>query len=350
MERNMKYLNQNIIMNNLVFKFLVLIFTIFFFQPAWSQKKKSEVICDTIWIMDGIEYKYNPLREKISEISKSLEIKIADLSILSPMQKHNYFRNLVDSIGQSQRNEFNRDLLALKIIELDTIFNHNWCTSCVFETSKEKGISDTLKLDLVRNTENYYYNQWGSFNWGYGPRWGRMHRGLDLALNIGDTVVSSFNGIVRYAQFNDGGYGNCVVVRHFNGIETLYAHLNEIIVKPGQLVYTNEPLGLGGSTGRSTGPHLHFETRYQGYSFDPLKIFNKDTFTLHSDTLQLVAKDITDPIIQQEVSAKKFHVVKSGETLSQIAKKYNSTVNEIKKLNNIKNINKISVGQKIRVK
>lgn len=350
MVRNMKNLNQNKIMNSLVFKFLVLIFTIFFFQPAWSQKKKTEVIRDTIWIMDGIEYNYNPLRAKTPEITKSSEIKLINFSLLSPMEKHNYFRNLVDSLGQTKRNEFNLDSLASKIIELDTIFNRNWCNSCVFETSIDNGIVDVIELELVRKTETYYYNQWGSFNWGYGPRWGRMHRGLDLALNIGDTIVSSFNGIVRYAQFNDGGYGNCVVVRHFNGIETLYGHMNEIIVKPGQLVYTKDPLGLGGSTGRSTGPHLHFETRYQGYSFDPLKIFNKEKFTLHSGNLQLSSKDITDPIIPNEVSRKKFHVVKSGETLFQIAKKHKRTVDQILKLNGIKNKNKIYVGQRIRVK
>jgi len=177
-----------------------------------------------------------------------------------------------------------------------------------------------------------------------------MHRGIDLSLNFGDTIFSSFNGIVRYAQWNDGGYGNCVIVRHFNGIETLYAHMSKIIVTPGQLVYAYEPLGLGGSTGRSTGPHLHFETRYKGHSFDPLKIFNKDLFTLHSDTLRLTTYDITDPIIPKNVSSKKYHIVKSSENLSQIAKKYKTTVYQIQKLNGLANINRIKAGQKIRVK
>ncbi len=171
-----------------------------------------------------------------------------------------------------------------------------------------------------------------------------MHRGLDLGLTTGDTIRSTFNGIVRYAEFNNGGFGNCVVVRHFNGIETLYAHMSEILVKPGQLVFTSDVLGLGGSTGRSDGPHLHFETRFKGQSFDPLKIFNKDNFTIHSNLLVLRKKDLIDPEIPR-----RYHVVKKGETLSQIARKYRTSVTNIQRLNGIKNVNKISVGKRLIV-
>lgn len=349
MVQSMKFINQNKIMNKFIFNCLVLIFGILFTLPVLSQKKKVEVIRDTIWIMDGKEYTVNPLKKRSPKVTPGPEIKYTDLNKLSPTETHDYFRYLVDSLGRLDTQEFNRDSLAAQIIKLVPIYN-KWCTDCLFQTSNKNEMTNNIEFELVKNNEIYYFNKWGSFNWGYGPRWGRMHRGIDLSLTTGDTIFSSFNGIVRYAKFNDGGYGNCVIVRHFNGIETLYAHMSEIIVQPGQLVYTKEPLGLGGSTGRSTGPHLHFETRYQGHSFDPLKIFNKDTYTLNSDTLKLTLTDITDPPIPKSKSSKVYHMVKSGQTLSQIARQHKTTIAKIQKLNNIKNPNLLRVGQKLRVK
>ena len=175
-----------------------------------------------------------------------------------------------------------------------------------------------------------------------------MHRGIDLGLNTGDTLRSVFNGIVRYAQFNEGGYGNCVVIRHFNGLETLYAHMDQILVASGQLVFSSDVIGLGGTTGRSDGPHLHFETRYKGRSFNPLNIFDKNSGSLHADNIVLRKKDITDPFIPKP--EKKYHKVKGGETLSQIARKYGKTTSQLQMLNGIKNSNLINIGQQIRVK
>ena len=218
------------------------------------------------------------------------------------------------------------------------------------------GISkiDTIRLDLLLGSEKYFYNYYGSFNWGYGPRWGRMHRGWDLGLEVGDTVRSNFNGIVRYAEYNDGGYGNCVIVTHLNGIETLYGHLDKILCRRGDLVYAGEVLGLGGTTGRSTGPHLHNEWRYRGHSFDP--IFSVDTATQSLKTPQLAltsnlfAQPSSGELSKSAASKKTYHTVRRGETLSAIARKYKTTVSKIIKLNNLKNPDRLSIGQKIRVK
>ena len=200
MVQNTKFINQNKIMHK--FNFLVLTFGILMTLPVLSQKKKVEVIRDTIWIMDGKEYTVNPLKKRSPKVTSELEIKYIDLNKLNASEKHNYFRYLVDSLGRLDRNKFNRDSLAEQIIKLDTVYNNNWCTDFVFETFKENETKNFAELELVKNNEIYYFNTWGSFNWGYGPRWGRMHRGIDLSLKTGDTIFSSFKASVPISFFN----------------------------------------------------------------------------------------------------------------------------------------------------
>lgn len=130
-------------------------------------------------------------------------------------------------------------------------------------------------------------------NFGYRPRFGRIHRGIDLSLRVGDTVRAAFDGKVRLTQFERRGYGYYVVVRHTNGMETVYGHLSKFLVKPDQIVKAGEPIALGGNTGRSTGPHLHFETRYMGLAINPTTIIDfengvtiKDTFTFNKQSVE----------------------------------------------------------------
>lgn len=118
---------------------------------------------------------------------------------------------------------------------------------------------------------------------GWRPRFGRMHKGVDLRLSVGDTVRAAFSGKVRLTKYNAGGYGYYVVIRHDNGMETVYGHLSRFIVKPNQRVKAGDPIALGGNTGRSTGPHLHFETRYLGIAINPAAIFDFDNKTTHKD-------------------------------------------------------------------
>ena len=98
--------------------------------------------------------------------------------------------------------------------------------------------------------------------YGYRKRFRRMHKGVDLKVNIGDTIRAAFDGRVRITNFERRGYGNYVVLRHTNDLETVYGHLSGFLVEEGQYVKVGDPIALGGNTGRSTGPHLHFETRY----------------------------------------------------------------------------------------
>jgi murein DD-endopeptidase MepM/ murein hydrolase activator NlpD len=186
------------------------------------------------------------------------------------------------------------DSISFELRNSNIIFTEKWINDVLFvyEDVKYADLPDNIELSLLTPNENFYFNWYGQLYSGYGPRWGKIHRGLDLYLITGDSVVSSFDGIVRYARFNEGGYGNCVIVRHLNGLETLHGHLSKISVKENQFVKAGNLLGLGGSTGRSDGPHLHFETRYKDFSFDPYLIINKETNTLLNDTSLIYKSDI----------------------------------------------------------
>lgn len=113
----------------------------------------------------------------------------------------------------------------------------------------------------------------------FGRRWNRNHNGVDIKACHGDTIYSAFGGKVRVVKNDPKGYGNVIVIRHWNGLETIYGHLSKQIVKANEIVEAGQPIGLAGNTGRSTGTHLHFETRFCGVPINPLEIFsfkNKD--------------------------------------------------------------------------
>lgn len=185
-------------------------------------------------------------------------------------------------------------VIANKLLVEDSIFKQNWSNEAVFVNQNINIAQLPLKIEipLIDSVNKFQLTWYGKLNSKYGPRWGRMHKGLDLYLRTGDTVVSAFNGVVRYAQFNSGGYGNCVVVRHTNGLETIYGHLSKIDVIENQYVQAGELLGLGGTTGHSSGPHLHFETRYKDFAIDPEQYYNTETGVLLSKTLVLDKKEL----------------------------------------------------------
>ena len=194
----------------------------------------------------------------------------------------------------------------------------------------------------------------------YGMRRRRMHRGVDLAYPMGTPVVAAFDGMVRISKPNAGGYGQLIVIRHDNKLETYYGHLSQRLVNPGQMVHAGDTIALGGSTGRSTGPHLHFETRYLGYDFNPTKIIDFDNYKLKVDTLytsgfvvsskELIAeKKANDAKASVSSSGSVYHKVRRGETLGSIAKKYHTYVSTIKRLNGLRS-DFIREGQRLRVK
>ncbi|HHT53244.1 MAG TPA: peptidoglycan DD-metalloendopeptidase family protein [Bacteroidales bacterium] len=189
----------------------------------------------------------------------------------------------------------------------------------------------------------------------YGRRRRGMHYGIDLSYPTGTPVVAAFDGIVRISKSRAGGYGDLIVIRHDNKLETYYAHLSRRLVNPGQLVSAGDTIGLGGSTGRSTGPHLHFEVRYMGVPFNPERIIDCNEFKLKVDTLYTSGKEIkiTSPVMNPQANdtppSKLYITVKKGQTLGHIARRYRTTVYKLKKLNRLKS-DFIREGQRLRVR
>jgi len=245
-------------------------------------------------------------------------------------------------------------------------------------------VTDNLSIDSVWLAADEYYNIWDSrkvnpydldgekftdtlsislfdpdhdLNWSmpitetyqtsaFGLRRSRWHYGTDLKLQIGDTVNSAFDGIVRMAQYDRYGYGHYVLIRHYNGLETLYGHLSKRKVTVGQEVKAGELIGLGGNTGRSTGSHLHFEVRYQGNAIDPTTVYDFDNDSLLASTL--VVKPGTFTYLA-EARKMRWHRIRSGHTLSHVAMWYGVSVRKLCRLNGISRKTILRVGRRIRV-
>ena len=186
----------------------------------------------------------------------------------------------------------------------------------------------------------------------FGPRWRSMHNGLDLNVNIGDTIVAAFDGKVRIVKYERRGYGKYVVIRHDNGLETVYGHLSKQLVEENQLVKAGEVIGLGGNTGRSTGSHLHIETRFLGIAINPIYMFDfpkqdivADTYTFRRTQGSKRAGSHDTQVADGTI---RYHKVKSGDTLSRIAKLRGVSVSTLCKLNRIKPTTTLRIGQVLR--
>lgn len=254
------------------------------------------------------------------------------------------------------------------------IFTENWNT----ETNAYKEPLDSLpyrvSICLVDSLSTWTCPNQTKVYSKFGYRHGRRHQGIDLPYPKGTPVPAAFDGRVRISEYCSG-YGNLVVIRHENGLETYYGHLSRRDVNVGDWVRSGDIIGLGGSTGRSSGPHLHFETRYHGFAFDPQWIADYETGKLRKNIFVLrrsylnasshyVPTEIDEEedvfasdekIIEEEkrkaaeLAAIRYHTVKQGETISSIAIKEHVSQSKIKQLNPKLNIDRISIGQKIRV-
>ena len=208
----------------------------------------------------------------------------------------------------------------------------------------------------------------------FGPRWHRQHKGLDIKVYIGDTIRAAFDGKVRVVRYEGRGYGKYVVIRHDNGLETYYAHMSKQLVEEDQEVRAGDPIGLGGNTGRSTGSHLHFETRLCGVALNPALLFDfrnqdvvDDSYLFRKSSYQRESiaatrlrgvngisfgnNDTDDVEMTNAAPAAsyaqetRFHKVKKGETLYSIARHRGTTVQAIMKLNHLKKNSKLRPGQ-----
>lgn len=224
-------------------------------------------------------------------------------------------------------------------------------------------VGDSIHSDFVMPFDGYITSR-------YGYRKGRYHNGIDINLQTGDTVRSAWTGKVRYAKFNDGGFGNLIIVRHYNGLETFYAHLSKLLVAPNSEVKAGDPIGLGGNTGRSFGSHLHFEVRFYDAPMNPEEIIDVAAKTVKDQNL-FVHKGLFRPgakpsdyyesqgdhaggavaaVSKPATASRKYYRVKSGDTLSEIAAKHHTTISKICQLNGMRQTTTLQIGKQLRVK
>ncbi len=216
-----------------------------------------------------------------------------------------------------------------------------------------------VNICLAPDSNGFVMPVYNTVTSNFGWRKGRAHNGIDIDLETGDTVVTAFDGVVRMSKYYHG-YGNMVVVRHPNGLETLYGHLSKVLVEAGQSLKAGEIVGLGGNTGHSYGSHLHFEIRFMGQPIDPAKFISFENFSLVNNEV-LIDENLfqSNKLVKKQKNGKsnvhehlvhvKYHKIKQGDTLSAIARKNKTTVSKLCKLNGLKETSILRLGQKIKI-
>jgi murein DD-endopeptidase MepM/ murein hydrolase activator NlpD len=320
---------------------------------GWAQVDRNEVSSD-----------------EIKKINDRLKLVADKVHIKTEMQ-------MMDSVLLAiELNEENVDELPA-----DDLYEGEWNNEFV------KAYSSTLVPDSFKvNVSSFVMPIIGKVTSPYGPRRRRFHYGTDLKLQTGDTVYAAFDGKIRVCNYERKGYGNYVVIRHPNGLETVYGHLSKTLVNIDENVLAGQPIALGGNTGRSTGSHLHFEFRFLGQAIDPSDIvdfnhfctyddyyvfeksrsgnsyFNIDFYTKYKPLTTKTAKRYA-AITKKNSRSKKsssvsiplanggqvqYHKVRSGDTLSEIAGRYGVSVDQICRLNGIKRTTTLKIGRSLR--
>ncbi len=279
-------------------------------------------------------------------------------------------------------------------------YQNSWGNSNTRPTSLLDNETYRLKLNLTdENSFVFPCKATTKICSNYGIRSGRMHTGIDLKQNLGDSIASAWDGYVRIANEGYYGYGKLVVIRHNNGLETFYAHLSKILVKENEKVTAGDIIGLAGRTGRATTEHLHFEVRFLYEHFNPNTIIDFDNQILKADSLIVQNKKFSAKLSSEEntsfeilVEENTFntlqdsnvsttvisnnedistenkdlinnnitktqknvssdvHIIVKGDTLYKLSKRYGVSIKELCRINNIKETSILSLGQKIKLK
>lgn len=229
----------------------------------------------------------------------------------------------------------------------EDIYNNIWSSEKI--NPYKVSLSD-LPDSIRINMSAFHMPIYGRVTSNFGPRRYRFHYGIDLALHVGDTIHSAFKGKVRIIDYDAGGYGNYVVIRHDNGLETVYAHLSKVDVRLDQNVKAGQAIALGGNTGRSTGPHLHFETRYLGNAINPANLIDFSEGKVVASTYVLTKrKNFYYQQRERTRDIAKYYKVRKGDNLSKIAARNGVSVATLKKLNGIKG-RSLKPGKRLKIK
>lgn len=253
-------------------------------------------------------------------------------------------------------------------IPADDIYGGMWVNQHVNIYGSLKNAPDTF----IVNLENFTMPAYGHMTSNFGRRGSRRyHYGIDIKAQTGDTIYAAFDGKIRVKQYERRGYGYYLVIRHVNGLETVYGHLSKFLVEENEFVRSGQPIGLAGNTGRSFGSHLHFETRFLGKPINPNFIIDFQNKVPHRDEYLVTNSSYKQTTRSSKVTVSssstvnykeaasstnkyvsgdvKYHRIKQGDTLGAIARKYGVSVGELCNLNNINSRTVLRIGKSLRV-
>jgi murein DD-endopeptidase MepM/ murein hydrolase activator NlpD len=279
----------------------------------------------------------------------------ADKQLISTINKESEIIRMIDSIMDMQTVPVSTLNDVLDKIRENTPkeqqeipgaeYYSGWDEQNLFPSMNERKFTQE-KIMLTGNKQgDFYFPVPGKINSPFGWRDKRMHKGTDLNLVKGEPVHAAFDGVVRIAK-KHGGFGNVVIIRHYNGVETLYGHLSKFKVKPGQTVLSGQVIGLGGNTGKSTGAHLHFEIRFKGNAVDPRSVIDFENQNLLSDEIIIKNKGEYCGAYPSKMVV---YTINKGDTLARVAKKYGISIAKLKALNSLPGTGRVTPGQKIRI-
>ncbi len=331
--------------------FVCLLFTLSFFSWAWAQERDKFT---------------KPLNTKVPSEKKDTVKDIPSENKSSAAQHYPGFDpQRKPTVVTEDTTEIDEGELSVVEVTEEVRVDSSWIKIAEYYSVWDsrnvdpygidpKDYADSIEIQLYDETQN---QRWVApvsqtrVNSHFGMRGYRWHYGTDLDLNTGDTIRAAFDGIVRIVRYEAGGWGYFVLLRHYNGLETLYGHLSKQIAEIGQMVKAGDIIGLGGSTGRSSGPHLHYEVRYQGNAFNPDLLYNFDENKLKNQYFYLLPQHFS--YIGQKKSAVVrrlvYYRVRKGDTLGRLASRHGTTVSKIMRLNRLRS-KTIRVGQRLRVR
>ncbi len=258
----------------------------------------------------------------------------------------------------------NTELHHLVTNDTNYLYKQDWNTEMPYTYENDlSAMPDTLWLCTVDSGDGGFCMPFdGQVMSTFKYRGRRFHHGIDIDLEEGDTLRAAFKGRVRYAKYNKSGFGNLVIIRHQNGLETYYAHLSKLMVTPNQDVEAGEVIGLGGKTGRATGTHLHFEVRFYHNALDPEAIIDFKNKCVHDENF-FVHKGLFDykavssgkkssggstkPVANKDV---KYHKIRSGDSLYSISRKYGTTIDKLCELNGVTRTTILKIGRVLQVR